>query len=92
MMLILANRVFDEKGYTDRDVSVFIDIVEKILCAKPGTMAFLKEAIGDRDRRDQGGKDDAAGKSLRTLDARPAEGTESPTGSADAPVPSTRGS
>ena len=46
MMLILANRVFDEKGYTDRDVSVFIDIVEKILCAKPGTMAFLKEAIG----------------------------------------------
>jgi hypothetical protein len=46
MMLILANRVFDEKGYTDRDVSVFIDIVKKILCAKPGTMAFLKEAIG----------------------------------------------
>ena len=52
----------------------------------------LISAIGDRDRRDQGGKDDAAGKSLRTLDARPAEGTESPTGSADAPVPSTRGS
>lgn len=45
MMLILANKVFDEKGYTDKDVKVFIDIVEKILCAKPGTMAFLAEAI-----------------------------------------------
>ncbi len=45
MMIILANKVFDEKGYTDKDVKVFIDIVEKILCAKPGTMAFLKEAI-----------------------------------------------
>lgn len=45
MVVILANKVFDEKGYTDRDVKVFIDIVEKILCAKPGTMAFLKEAI-----------------------------------------------
>ncbi|MCR5720928.1 MAG: TetR/AcrR family transcriptional regulator [Lachnospiraceae bacterium] len=45
MMIILANKVFDEKGYTDKDVKVFIDIVEKILCAKPGTMAFLKEVI-----------------------------------------------
>lgn len=45
MVVILANKVFDEKGYTDKDVKVFIDIVEKILCAKPGTMAFLKEAI-----------------------------------------------
>ncbi len=45
MMLILANKVFDEKGYTDKDVKVFIDIVEKILCAKPGTMAFLADAL-----------------------------------------------
>lgn len=45
MVVILANKVFDEKGYTNKDVKVFIDIVEKILCAKPGTMAFLKEAI-----------------------------------------------
>lgn len=45
MVVILANKVFDEKGYTAKDVKVFIDIVEKILCAKPGTMAFLKEAI-----------------------------------------------
>ena len=45
MMLILANKVFDETGYTDKDIKVFIDIVEKILCAKPGTMAFLADAI-----------------------------------------------
>ena len=45
MLLILANRVFDEEGFTDKDVKVFIDIVEKILCAKPGTMAFLADAL-----------------------------------------------
>ena len=45
MLLILANRVFDEKGYSDKDVKVFIDIAEKILCAKPGTMAFLADVI-----------------------------------------------
>ena len=45
MVLILANRVFDEKDFTDSDVKVFIDIVEKTLCAQPGTMAFLKDAI-----------------------------------------------
>ena len=45
MILILANKVFDEEGYTDKDVKVFIDIVEKILYAKPGTMAFLADAL-----------------------------------------------
>ena len=45
MILILANKVFDEEGYADKDVKVFIDIVEKILYAKPGTMAFLADAL-----------------------------------------------
>lgn len=45
MMLILASKLFDEKGYTDKDVFVFIDIVEKILGANPGSMAFLAKAI-----------------------------------------------
>ena len=45
MILILANKVFDEKGFTDKDIKVFIDIVEKTLCARPGTMAFLTQAI-----------------------------------------------
>lgn len=45
MLLILANKVFDGNGFTDKDIKVFIDIVEKILCAKPNTMAFLAQAI-----------------------------------------------
>ena len=41
IIVILANELFDQGGYTERDIRVFIDTVERILYAAPGTMAFI---------------------------------------------------
>lgn len=45
MIIILSRELFDEEGYTEADIDVFIDVVEKILNAKPGTMGFIKKII-----------------------------------------------
>ena len=45
MILILSARAFDDGNVTENDVTVFIDIVEKILGAKPGTMEFVRGLI-----------------------------------------------
>lgn len=45
MLLIVSNEVFDEGDFTTRDIDVFIDMTEKILGAKQGTMAFVRELI-----------------------------------------------
>ena len=46
IILILSNELFNEAAYTKRDVEVFIDVLEKTLGAKKGTMAFVKDLIG----------------------------------------------
>ena len=46
MMLVLSNETFDEGCYTDRDIDVFIDITEKLLGAKEGSMEFIRQLIG----------------------------------------------
>ena len=45
MILILSSRMFDEGEFADNDVTAFIDVVEKILGAKPGTMGFVRQLI-----------------------------------------------
>lgn len=45
MMLFLCQRVFDSGSFRERDVAVFIDMVEKTLGAQAGTMDFIKELI-----------------------------------------------
>ena len=45
MVLIVSNTLFDDYKVTERDVIVFIDMIEKILGAKQGTMSIIKELI-----------------------------------------------
>lgn len=45
MILILSSRMFDEGDFTENEVIAFIDMVEKTLGAKPGTMGFIIELI-----------------------------------------------
>ena len=45
MVLIVSNTLFDDYKVTERDVTVFIDMIEKLLGAKPGTMNIIKELI-----------------------------------------------
>lgn len=45
MLLIISQHIFDDGIFTDRDVEVYIDVVEKTLGAKGGTMSFIAELI-----------------------------------------------
>ena len=45
MILIVSNSLFDDYEVTEKDVNVFIDLIEKLLGAKPGTMAFVEQLI-----------------------------------------------
>ena len=45
IILIVSNTLFDDYSFTERDVIVFIDLIEKLLGAEPGTMSFIKELI-----------------------------------------------
>ena len=45
MLLILSQNVFNDRAFSDRDVEVYIDIFEKSLGAKTGTMDFIRELI-----------------------------------------------
>ena len=45
IILIISNELFNETNYTQNDIEVFIDTTEKILGAKKGTMAFIKDLI-----------------------------------------------
>ncbi len=45
MILMISNSLFDDYSFTDRDVSVFIELMEKLLGAKPGSMEFVKTLI-----------------------------------------------
>lgn len=45
MLLLLSCDLFDEGQYTEADVDVFIDMMEKLLGAVPGTMGFVRALI-----------------------------------------------
>ena len=45
MLLLLSCDLFDEGQYTMADVDVFIDMMEKLLGAAPGTMGFVRQLI-----------------------------------------------
>ena len=45
MLLIISRDLFDEDRYTEEDIDVFIDTVERILYAQPGTMGFIRSLI-----------------------------------------------
>lgn len=45
MLVAVSNDIFDEGRFSERDVAVFIDMTEKLLGAKPGTMGFIRELI-----------------------------------------------
>ncbi len=46
IMLVVSNELFDEETFTERDIEVFIDMTEKLLGAKSGTMSFIRQLIG----------------------------------------------
>ena len=45
-VLVLSSDLFDEGQFSKKEISVFTDIVEKTLGAKPGTMGFLRNLVG----------------------------------------------
>lgn len=45
MILIISQNIFDDGDFTAGDIEVFIDVVEKSLGAKQGTMGFIREFI-----------------------------------------------
>ena len=45
IIMILSSELFDDMEYSNTDVDVFIDIVEKILGAQAGFLEFLKKLI-----------------------------------------------
>lgn len=45
MLLVISNDTFNERAFTERDISVFIDITERILGANRGTMSFIYDLI-----------------------------------------------
>ena len=44
-MILIISRIFDDGEYTRNDVIAFIDLVEKLLGAKPGALGFIKKLI-----------------------------------------------
>lgn len=47
MILQLSNFLFDKENFSEGDIAVFIDIVEKMLGASPGSLEFIRNLIGD---------------------------------------------
>ena len=45
MLLVISSDLFDEGRYTEEDIIVFIDAIEKLLGAKPGMMEFVRDLI-----------------------------------------------
>ena len=44
-VLILSDALFDGMGYSEKEVIVFVDLIEKLFGAKQGTMEFIKGLI-----------------------------------------------
>ena len=45
IIVIICQHIFDSGSFTERDIEVFVDIVEKTFGAKTGTMDFIKGLI-----------------------------------------------
>ncbi len=45
MLLVISNETFDDREFTENDVTVFVDMIEKLLGAQPGTMNIIRELI-----------------------------------------------
>ncbi len=48
-IVILSNELFDGDGHTEKDAVVFIDTIERILYAKPGSMGFIMQLLGNKE-------------------------------------------
>ncbi len=46
-IVILSNELFDGPVYTETEVKVFIDTIERILYAQPGSMGFIAQLLKD---------------------------------------------
>ena len=49
MLLIISDSTFNEGTFSEQDISVFIDVTEKLLGAEKGTMSFIYDLIDKRD-------------------------------------------
>jgi AcrR family transcriptional regulator len=49
MLLIISDSTFNEGAFSERDISVFIDMTEKLLGAENGTMGFIYDLIDKND-------------------------------------------
>lgn len=49
MILIMSNEIFDNGKFDLNEIEVFIDITEKILGAKEGSLEFIKMLIGGQN-------------------------------------------
>ena len=45
MLLVMRRQLFDNGGFTERDVEVYVDVVEKTVGAQSGTMGFIRQLI-----------------------------------------------
>ncbi len=45
MLLIISDSTFNEGAFSEKDISVFIDMTEKLLGAESGTMSFIYDLI-----------------------------------------------
>ena len=45
MLLMMSMQMFDDSTFTENDITVFIDMTEKMLGAQQGTMAFIRALI-----------------------------------------------
>ena len=49
MLLIISDSTFNEGKFTEQDITVFIDMTEKLLGAENGTMSFIYDLIDKND-------------------------------------------
>ena len=48
IIMIIVNELFGDTVFTPEDIEVFIDVLEKILGARQGSMSFVRELIGQQ--------------------------------------------
>ena len=46
VLLVVSNEIFNEETFTEGDVLVFMDMMEKMLGANPGSLSAIKSLIG----------------------------------------------
>ena len=49
MLLIISDSTFNEGSFSEKDISVFIDMTEKLLGAENGSMSFIYDMIDKSD-------------------------------------------